>query len=298
MVEDGIFTEFSLWNQLLSMLNTHEEELNGKLDLIVAELDESGKARFRAAFQQVRDAIPKLLGSSQKLVIEDDDPAIGAARQALTTVYLDDAFLLQALEVASMSKRIKQPPHEDVALARMLIDLLRARSQCELAYHAIEQIGPAAERSIELLALAARAKPGPLAQRYLSRVARCYAWGYEAETLILCRSVLEQVLEEAVEDMDVFNAFGCNTAAFPAARHKSLRERDPFRVAIGDRNCAAGVLGILTETEADLARQIRDRGDKAVHEEPPAGTDVTGTIQALTGIVAKLCGQEKGRSKG
>jgi hypothetical protein len=85
--------------------------------------------------------------------------------------------------------------------------LLKVLFQFELAYDAISELPNAAERIRTLLELAVEVAPGPAAQGYLARVARCFTWGYEAETLILCRSVLEQVLVDVVPDADVFYAF-------------------------------------------------------------------------------------------
>ncbi len=168
--------------------------------------------------------------------------------------------------------------------------LLKVLFQFELAYDAISVLPEAAERIRTLLEFAIDVVPGPAAQTYLARVARCFTWGYEAETLILCRSVLEQVLDEAVLNADVFNAFSWAPEAFPPDRREKLAKRDPFLVVIGDRIHAARVMGKLTDQEVEFAKIIRDRGDKAVHDAAGSGADVAGTVRILTQLIGKLCG--------
>lgn len=159
--------------------------------------------------------------------------------------------------------------------------------QLELAEDAIYKLEAATQRARQLLDLVIESKPGPTAQRYLVRVARCFTWGYELETLILCRSILERVLEEAVSDSDVFSAFERNPGAFAPSHQEALRRRNP--PAIGDRICAAQVTGKLTAAQAELADKIRFRGNKAVHDTPDSGADVFGTIKALVELIGKLC---------
>ncbi len=255
----GFFTNYSLWNNLLSMLENHEAEVNEALDGIIEKSEPLGGAKLRASLQEVRNAFPKLFQSSQSLVSEGVESTIDTARI------------------------------EDVLEALVLEQALKELFQCDLARDVIHDVPPAADRARELLTFVTHAKPGRVAQRYLSRVARCFTWGYEAETFILCRSVLEQVLEEAVPDSDVFTAFAWKPEAFPLPRRKVLAKKDAFGVAIGDRIHAARVLGKLTEEDADFAKLIRDRGDKAVHDAPDSGADITGTVQGLTNLISKLC---------
>lgn len=169
--------------------------------------------------------------------------------------------------------------------------LLKVLFQFELAYDAISELPEAAERIRALLEFAVEVAPGPVAQRYLARVARCFTWGYDAETLILCRSVLEQVLVEVVPDADVFNAIDWALKEFPPDRQKVLARRDPFFFAMGDRIHTARILGKLTEEEAQSAKNVRERGDKAAHDRPGPGIDVAGTVRTLTQLIGKLCGK-------
>lgn len=287
---EGALTEFSVWNQLNSMLGHHESEFEDKLNSLLDKLKAEEKRKLLQACEVLRNAIPRLFDVSQTLVAEGAEPALGVVRDALDTVGRAEAFFFACAGLGP-KPAADPPPADKINEAAQLADLLNEMFQCQVAHEAIHEIPPAAQRALQLLRFAAEARPSLLAQRYLARVARCFTWGYEAETLILCRSVLEQVLEETVPDGDVFTAFAWNREAFPQVRRDKLTKRDPVLVAIGDRIHAACVLGKLTDEEVVFAKIIRDRGDKAVHDMPDAGADVRGTVEKLTHLVSKLCGE-------
>ncbi len=287
---EGALTEFSLWNQLNSMLGHHESEFEGKLNSLLDNLEAEKKLKLLQACEVLRNAIPRLFNVSQTLVAEGAEPALRVVRDALDTVGRAEAFFLGCAGLGP-KPAAGTSPADKISEAAQLVDLLNEMFQCQVAHEVIHEIPPAAQRALQLLRFAAEARPGPLAERYLGRGARCFTWGHEAETLILCRSVLEQVLEETVPDRDVFTAFAWNREAFPQARRDKLDKRDPVLLAIGDRIHAAFVLGKLTDEEVGVAKIIRDRGDKAVHDMPDAGADVRGTVEKLTQLVSKLCGR-------
>lgn len=209
-------------------------------------------------------------------------PAIDEFRETCRSLFRASQDLVQSHpEARSFTKQLFSTFDEQ---------LLKVLFQFELAYDATSELPEAAERIRTLLEFAVEVAPGPVAQRYLARVARCFTWGYEAETLILCRSVLEQILVDEVPDADVISAFDWKDEAFPPDRRKVLAKRDPFFFAMGDRIHAARVMGKLTEEEVQSAKIIRDRGDKALHDPPSSGVDVAGTVRALTQLIGKLCG--------
>jgi hypothetical protein len=208
-------------------------------------------------------------------------PAIDEFRETCRSLFRASQELVQRHpEARSFTKQLFSTFDEQ---------LLKVLFQFELAYDAISELPEAAERIQKLLEFTVEVAPGPAAQRYLARVARCFTWGYEAETLILCRSVLEQVLDEATPDADVFTAFTWKPGAFPPDRREKLAKRDPILLAIGDRIYAACVMGKLTEEEVEFAKIIRDRGDKAVHDAPGFGADTASTVRTLTQLIGKLC---------
>ena len=248
------YTEFELWIKLETVIEEQEHEWDEYLKSLPDRFNEEVAYRLRAFVGPLRRSYDSLFHASQ------------------TLVEVDPKFPL--------------PLKEALPLLDMLF--LRDVLQFNLARDMVNELPHAGDRARQLLDLLIRDIPDATAQRYLARVGRCFTWGYEAETLILCRSVLEQVLAATISNADVFSALNWKANVFPAARRDELKTRDPFRIALGDRLCAAQALGKLTDSEVDLAKQIRDRGDKAVHEAPPSGVDTFGTVKALVRIVRKL----------
>lgn len=246
------YTEWELWNELQNVVDKHRDEIEKYLKSLPERFDAHNADTVRIYTTQVLETLDLLFQASQNLVQGKSDLPI--ARKDVLPVF-------------------------DILFLKDLFQLV-------LAEEAIYALESAAHRARQLLDLIIEAKPGPLAQKYLTRVARCFTWGYDAETLILCRSVLEHVLIERVPDSDVFTAFQRNPDAFPHSHHEALRRRYP--PTIGDRIPAAHVTGNLTEAQADLADKIRFGGNKAVHDTPDADADVLGTVKALMELVGKL----------
>lgn len=232
--------------------------------------------QFDGVIEWTDNEIEEYLRSLQKR------PPIQEFRKACSTLFRASQTLIQGRAAARICRKDLLPEFDDL--------FLRILFQFELAREIISDLPYAANRAKQLLELAASAEPGPTAQKYLARVARCFTWGYHADTLILCRSVLEQVLADEVADVDVFSALSWKPEAFPDSRREVLLARDPLNIEIGDRVYAAHVLGRLSSSEVEFANQVRVRGNKAVHEEPPGGVDVFGTVEAITRIINSLCG--------
>lgn len=247
------FAEFELWNELLSIVEQHETALEVTLNSLVDKSDTGTTRTLRASVDDLVKVYELLFHGSQTLAQVRAD------------------LIVNMKELASAFDPL------------FLRDLFRLK----LARDVIADLPSAADRARQLLDFITEANPGSTTQRYLARVARCFTWGYETESLILCRSVLEQVLEHAVPDADVFRALERSPNVFSYSRQEALRRRDPPTIA--DRIRAAEVLGKLTAAEVDLANTVRFRGNKAIHDAPDAGAGVIGTVRALTELIDKLC---------
>ena len=95
--------------------------------------------------------------------------------------------------------------------------------------------------------------PDPLTERaadYLGRVARLYIYGFDSESVVLARSVLESALEHAVADEDVAVA-----GLAPDGRAPSLAQRI----------VAAERLHLLTKQAARAAHRLRLSGNDVLH---------------------------------
>jgi hypothetical protein len=246
------YTEWELWNELQNVVDTHRSAIERYLESLPNQFDPDAADKVRTYVAQVLKSFVLLFRASQNLVHGESDLPI--ARKEVLPI-LDVLFLK---------------------------DLF----QLELAEDAIYTLESATDRGRQLLDLVIKAKPGPLAQKYLARVARCFTWGYQAETLILCRSVLEHVLEETVPDLEVFGAFERDPGAFSQKQQEELRKRN--RPGIRHRIRAAKVMGKLTDPQVELADTVTFRGNKAVHDNPDSDADVFGTVRALVELIGKL----------
>jgi hypothetical protein len=286
---DG-FTKFNLWGQLLGVVEHNEEALEGELDSVLERLDPAGKSQVRSAVSDITGAIERLFDVSERLLREGFDPALAKVQWAFDTLSRHFSLLIECVDW--MEKTGRTPTDlitaaEDSAQAKLLVELLRARFQCELARLVVDEVPDAACRATFLLTLAAKARPGPLAQEYLGRVARCFIWGYETETLILCGSVLEQVLEDTVSYEDVFTAFEKKQASFPYELWSDLKERRPPTPV--HRIHAAQALDRFTTQQADMANRIRLWRNKALHDGPALKVSAHQAVAGLTDLLGSLC---------
>ena len=230
---------------------------------------------FDGVIQQVEAEIEGYLKSLP------EQPPLEEFRQACRVLLRASRTLVQG-EAGPMIGRKDLLSHFDARFLGLLF-------QFDLAYDIIVELPKAAARARQLLECAAEVEPGRAAQEYLSRVARCFTWGYEAETLILSRSVIEQIVKDAVPCVDVFDVFSWKDDAFRPDRQEKLRKRDPFLVTFGDRIQAGVVLKKLTPDEAKLAMEIWDKGSDAVHSSPDPTVDLMTIVKGLTRLIGKLC---------
>jgi hypothetical protein len=248
--------DFDLEIKLSTTAAEHEEEIERLLTSLPERFPSHGAENVKLHVEFIKVLHSRLFRASQTLVHEGLPTSIDELNKVLPAW---DAFLL-------------------------LKDLLKLH----LAQDAISTLPGATDRARQLLELAFESRLSPVAQAYLAWVGRCFTWGYEAECLILCRSVLEQVLEETITDRDVFDAYTWNPDCFPAQRGEELRHDGALVINISDRIHAAQALGRLSGADANVAKTIRDRGNRALHEVPPSSVDVLGTMRTLLGIINAL----------
>lgn len=118
-----------------------------------------------------------------------------------------------------------------------------------------------AERLIRLWILFPTAPP---IRRYLELLFRCYVNGQHAESVILCRSILERAVRRALGSrMDIPN---------------EMVKRISLLLTQGK----------LSAGGAQLARTIWARGNKVIHEDPSMIIDAFATIEATVSVLQDL----------
>jgi len=136
-------------------------------------------------------------------------------------------------------------------------ELLNEHFCISLGWEAMDMLSKARSRFLDLLLLLRERALCDEARAFLQRVARCYLFGFDAECVVMCRSVLDLELGNAVDRQ----------------AGKSLCEKIK----------AAYDVGMISDTECKTAHDVRCQGNKAVHEDP--GCDDALTVVRSTVLV-------------
>jgi hypothetical protein len=148
-----------------------------------------------------------------------------------------------------------------------LIRYTMERLEAYFAENSIEKIEEAAKRLMSLendLCYVRKIRLTPAVKDFLRLIRRSYLWGFDTESVILCRSAMEKALENRVTYEMCEKYFGP-----PRGGGYSLQ----------DRIIAAKQEGILNDETAEIATNIRLRGNTALHKDPNATKDIYGTIK-------------------
>jgi len=148
---------------------------------------------------------------------------------------------------------------------------LDVQMELEVARRFVPRTVEMADRCLALARLALTVSPGEKAIQFLSRVGRCYVIGLFPESVVMCRASLENAVKEK------YQRAGKPLPALPAGKSENqwLLER-------------AEVHGWLTRRQRNDARDVYQRANKAVHEDPNITTDALGTIEITLRIVRAL----------
>jgi hypothetical protein len=150
------------------------------------------------------------------------------------------------------------------------------RLEAYFAENLVEKIEEAAKRLMSLeddLYHVRKIRLTPAVKDFLLLVRRSYLWGFDTESVILCRSAMEKALENRVTYEICEKYFGP-----PHGGGYSLQ----------DRIIAAKREGILNDETAEIAEKIRLRGNTALHKDPNATKDIYGTIRDTIRVISVI----------
>lgn len=143
----------------------------------------------------------------------------------------------------------------------------------EFSWNAVAQIEKRVERILALFRVVLRIQPSSGTQAFLSRVARCYISGFDPECVILCRAVLDTAFRDAVPT---------------EACERHCRQDPSHDFTLSNRIHAAVREGYIDSNTKYLAKEVKERGDKAVHYQPDITQDILGTIRDTLIVLEKL----------
>jgi hypothetical protein len=142
---------------------------------------------------------------------------------------------------------------------------IRAEVAWRLASDFVSDLPERVDRSLRLSQQALLSPASGNIGRYLTMLRRCYVAGFLPECVILCRSILEGLLQSAFEQ-----------------HHLPLPEKKGAWISSAEKE------GWLAAEDARRAGDIWQRGNKAVHQEPERVADVAGTIDDTLAVARRL----------
>lgn len=175
------------------------------------------------------------------------------------------------LVASKLDDRLSEMFREGVLDGKRVRGRFDVQLELEIAKRFTLRTDRMARRCLELARLSMELAPAPPVQQFLGRVAQCYVLGLYPESIVMCRAVVEQ---------GVTDKFRRLKKPFPLPA--------PGKSEIKARLFNAEERGWLTRGQRNMAWDVCQRGNKAVHEDPHATSDVIGTIKATLEVLTAL----------
>ena len=141
-----------------------------------------------------------------------------------------------------------------------------------MSWEAIGKIEEGASRIFQLYKLVLSSDPSESTQKFLSRLSRCFVWGFDPECIILCRAVIDTAFRDTVSDEVCEKHFGKNRYEF----------------TLSNKIQAAHKERIINDQIKNKAFRIKNRGDKAVHYQPDITRNVWETICDTLAVLEEI----------
>jgi hypothetical protein len=152
----------------------------------------------------------------------------------------------------------------NVAADRIAIDLARS---------AVEKLKATTGRLPWLLKLVNDRQISNRAKSYLARAAELYLWEFDVECVVMCRGILDAVLQDCIPDEDL-------------ARMGFTRPK--YGYDLSQRITAAVRLERLSEDVAGWANEVRRGANDALHLAPGVAPDSLVTLSLISIILREL----------
>lgn len=218
--------------------------LHNTEDLVSSELLDADLHALDKQLRAIYDW-PTLAEDKYAAIMESDDSWEQKKKRALEEVF---------------HQTPKPPQNEDSSLR-----LVWEKLAINISGDAISRIETGTNRMLQLHSLELQMRPAKPIQQFLTRLSRCYVWGFDPECIIMCRSVLDTAFREKVPDEMCGKALGTR-----------INHQESF--ALSDRITVACKYTYISEEAKKLATQVRVRGNKAVHYQPDLSKQVWDTI--------------------
>lgn len=276
------FYDYDLWIKLDTVIDLYEQSRDEYWNESVTE-SEYGHAN--SIYEQAESFAKAVLTGAEELMSPDREEAdLRRLEQELQRV---KRFAGYFLECANRIWKSNKPEEEKIKLISELakehppdpedeespLKMVWERLSIDLAWEAIDRIKQGPQRILDLYLLALGTRPSPRVQQFLTRLGRCYSWGFEPECVMLCRSVIDAAFGDTVDN---------------AMCEKHPRESGKIGFTLADKIRAAYEEGLIDRRTQKAAERIRLRGNQAVHRQPDLTKDVLGTVRDTLAVLEKL----------
>lgn len=218
-------------------------KLAGLLETIIQNYEEDREKYWSDDEQTVK--LRQFIDSVASTIVESSDDMVLTLSDELSSTNWESAqALIEALELSSE---------------------VRAKAEILLAWRFAATTDQMAERCLELAEILLEQHPSERVLRFMRRLGRCYVAGFMPESIMVSRSVLENVVNEAVA-------------------RRALRTDGKMSSKL---DALLADSGLSSEARAE-AWTVWQRGNTAIHKDPESVGQPLETIRMVLRVLIEL----------
>ena len=245
--DDKGFYEWPVWVQMETAINNYTQDRKEYVEAKIKELGPDAERQWQR-LQEMSDTLVKGVGELADIDITE--------------------CLRELLSPSAFEGRLEG-----------VVELLVEHVDVTLSWEAMVMLHSGRERFVGLSLHLRPLDPSYRSRAFLKRVSRCYLFGFDAECVVMCRSVLESEFEAVIANNVCVGLLGM----------PDYKERDGQPLfQLYERITVAERTGRIDKVTADLAHRVRYAGRDAVHRWPKAKRDaldvVADTIRVLDAL--------------
>jgi hypothetical protein len=280
----GSFYEFDLIINLESIVGAYSDDRqfywqtqeNEKLGDVSIRFERA--ERFaEAILKNTEKLIPEKEIDEELSVFQDEFQKYLSRWERLAKMTVDEFKDISKLptqeEREAAIREINKGIPEDPDCKESSLHIIWERFVIDMSWDAIGKIREGALRIFKLYELMLKSSPSEATQKFLSRLTRCYVWGFDPECIIMCRAVIDAAFKDRIPNKI------CK---------KYFVENDSYDFTLSNRIVAAYKEGIIGKEIRVKAFDVKEQGDDAVHYKPDITKDVWETICLTLDVLKKI----------
>jgi len=286
-MEKGFFYEYDLSINLETQVDLYEQDRERYWNEKSEEIPLAD-----VLYDQAERFAKTILSNTEQMVsTEQLDDDVRALDRELVEIHKWETTINQGLKeiwesedsFENKKRRMLELLHQrpsDAQEDNSSLRLVWERLHIKVAWDAVSKIKEGADKMLKLYRLVLKDSPSKATQSFLSRLSRCYVWGFDPECIILCRSIIDAAFRDSIDD-EICKRQG----------QYSTNSKGEYYFTLSNRIKAAFKEGIIDRRAKDMAFRIKERGDKAVHYQPDITKQVWETIYDTVVVLEKITQQ-------